>query len=219
MERPATIVLISLLVALPAVAQSAGAGRPGPRIMLPPDQEVSLARSAAPAQVSTAATVMVLSDRGFTVAQKGTNGVTCLVSRSWPESIEPVCYDAEASSTIMPIEIRQVELYREGRSREEVDREIAEGLRMGKYRLPRRPAVGYMMSSGQVLYDEDGKLVGKWQPHLMIYYPYLTEADLGLGTIPSTQAAMVVDPGTPRAQIMVVVRSFVDPKPVGATSR
>lgn len=219
MSRLPGIIVMALLFAPPAAAQGAGSGRPGSRIMLSRDQEVALARSAAPAQVSAAATVMVLGEPGYTVAQQGTNGVTCLVSRSWPESLEPVCYDAEASATIMPIEIRQVELYREGRSPEEVDREVAEGLRLGKYRLPRRPAVGYMMSSGQVLYDDDGKLVGKWQPHLMIYYPYLTEADLGLGTTPSTQAAMVVDPGTPRAQIMVVVKSFVDPKPVGAAGR
>ncbi len=178
-----------------------------------------LARSAAPAPVSAAATVMVLTQRGFTVAQEGTNGVTCIVSRSWPQSLEPVCYDAEASATIMPIEIRQVEMLRDGRSQEAIDREIAEGLLTGKYRLPRRPAMSYMMSSGQVLYDDEGKLVGKWQPHLMIYYPYLTAADLGLGSTPSTQAAMVVDPGKPRSQIMVVVKDFVDPKPIGAASR
>jgi hypothetical protein len=213
------IALALLFLPLPAEAQSANAGRPGPRIMLPREQEVALARSAAPAAVSGAATVLVLTERGFSTADTGTNGVTCMVSRSWPRSLEPVCYDAEASATIMPIEIRQNELLRAGRSQEEVDREIAEGLLNGKYRVPRRPAIGYMMSSGQVLYDDDGKRVGKWQPHLMIYYPYLTESDLGLGTTPSTQAAMVVDPGKPRAQIMVVVNQFVDPEPVGATGR
>jgi hypothetical protein len=213
------VAFATLIVALPAAAQSAGAGRSGPRIMLPRDQEVTLARSAAPAQVSGAATVMVFTERGFTVAEEGTNGVTCIVSRSYPQSLEPHCFDAEASATIMPIEMRQNELLREGRSQEEIDREIAEGLLRGKYRLPRRPAMSYMMSSGQVLYNDDGKLAGKWQPHLMIYYPYLTAADLGLGDTPSTQAAIVVDPGKALANVMIVVKEFVDPKPAGAASR
>ena len=69
------------------------------------------------------------------------------------------------------------------------------------------------MSSGQILYDDEGKNVGKWQPHIMIFYPHLTAADLGLGATPSTDAAVVVDPGKPLSNIMVVVKDFVDPAP------
>ena len=83
----------------------------------------------------------------------------------------------------------------------------------GKYRLPRRPAMSYMMSSGQVLYDDDGNRVGRWQPHLMIFYPNLTPADLGLGGSPSPEAAVVVDEGLPLSNIMIVVKDFVDPAP------
>ena len=116
MHRIPLITFALLLVGLPTAGQSAGAGRAGPRIMLPHDREVALARSAAPAEVSSDATVMVFTEQGFAVARKGSNGVTCLVSRTWPESLEPICYDAEAAATIMPIEIRQVELLRQGRS-------------------------------------------------------------------------------------------------------
>jgi hypothetical protein len=217
--RCGSLLLIPSLAALaaavpaPAAAQSAAAGRTGPRIMLPRDREIALARSAAPAGVSREATVMVLTERGFEVAETGSNGVTCVVNRSQPKSLEPHCFDAEGSATVLPIELRRTELLREGKSPAEIDREIDQGLASGKYRLPKRPAMSYMMSSGQVLYDDDGNHVGQWQPHLMIFYPNLTQADLGLGDTPSLRGPVVVDPGQPLSNIMIVVKDFVDPAP------
>ena len=206
--------LALVVLAAPALAaQSAAAGRTGPRIMLPRDREIALARSAAPADVSKDASVMVLTERGFEVAVTGTNGVTCVVNRSQPRSLEPHCFDAEGSATVLPIELRRTELLRTGRGTAEIDREIGEGLLTGKYRLPRRPAMSYMMSSGQVLYDDEGRRVGPWRPHIMIFYPNLTAADLGLGETPSTDAAVLVDPGQPLSNVMVVVQKFVDPAP------
>jgi hypothetical protein len=179
--------------------------------MLPRDREIALARSAAPADVSRDATVMILTEKGFEIAEKGSNGVTCVVNRSQPESLEPHCFDAEGSATVLPIELRRTEMLREGKTDEEIDRVIGQGLLSGKYRLPRRPAMSYMMSSGQVLFNDEGKRVGQWQPHLMIFYPNLTSGDLGLGGTPSPEAAVVVDPGMPLSNIMVVVQDFVDP--------
>jgi len=212
MQAPCwSVVSLLALFATPLLAQAAAAGRTGPRIMLPREREIALARSAAPAEVSRDATVMVLTERGFEVAVKGSNGVTCVVNRSQPESLEPHCFDAEGSATVLPIELRRTELLREGRTTEEIDREIGQGVVSGKYRLPRRPAMSYMMSSGQVLFNDEGKRVGKWQPHLMIFYPNLTQRDLGLGETPSPQAAVVVDEGMPLSNIMVVVKDFVEP--------
>jgi hypothetical protein len=205
--------LLLLIATTPVAAQSAAAGKTGPRIMLPRGREIALARSAAPAAVSREATVMVLTERGFEIGERGSNGVTCVVNRSRPESLEPHCFDAEGSATVLPIELRRTELLRQGKTSEEINREIGQGLLSGKYRLPRRPAMSYMMSSGQVLYDDDGKRVGKWQPHLMIFYPNLTPADLGLGGSPSPEAAVVVDEGLPLSNIMIVVKDFVDPAP------
>jgi hypothetical protein len=192
-------------------AQSAGAGRAGPRTLLPRDREIALARTAAPAAVSRDATVMVLTERGFEVATRGTNGVTCVVNRSHPQSLEPHCFDAEASATILPMELRRTELLRDRKTGEEIDREIAAGLLSGKYRLPRRPAMSYMMSREQVLYSDDGRNVGRWHPHLMIYYPHLRSADLGLAGEPSIEAATVVDEGHAISNIMIVVKDFTSP--------
>ena len=205
------ILILMATVSGPATGQSVAAGRTGPRPLLPREREIALARSAAPAEVSRDATVMVFTERGFEVAVKGTSGVTCVVNRSHPQSLEPHCFDAEGSATVLPMELRRTELLREGKSTEEIDREIAGGLLSGKYRLPRRPAMSYMMSPEQVLYNDEGRRVGKWQPHLMIFYPHLTSADLGLGGPPSAQAALVVDEGKAVSNIMIVVKDFAGP--------
>lgn len=205
------LILLAVLDAGVVQGQSAGAGRAGPRDLLPREREIALARSAAPPAVSREATVMVLAERGFEVAVRGTSDVTCVVNRSHPRSLEPHCFDAEASATILPMELRRTELLREGKSGEEIDQEIAAGLLSGRYRLPRRPAMSYMMSPEQVLYNDEGRKVGRWQPHLMIYYPHLTSADLGLSGEPSTAAAMVVDEGRAVSNIMIVVKEFASP--------
>ena len=46
-------------------------------------EEIALARSAAPASISSDAEVLVLGARGYETAVKGKNGFVCLVERSW----------------------------------------------------------------------------------------------------------------------------------------
>jgi hypothetical protein len=199
---------MALVVASQVDAQSVESGRAGPRGVLPREREIALARSAAPAAVSDDARVLVWNGADFEAAVEGANGVTCYVARSWPESLEPHCFDEEGSATILPIHVLQMKLWDSGAAPEAVDAAIARGLRTGELRLPSRPVMSYMMSAGQRLIDDDGQSVGAWQPHLMIYYPYLTQEALGLGAPPSTDAAIVVDPGTPLSNIMVVVKDF-----------
>lgn len=200
------------------LAQSKNAGQAGPRRILPPAEEIALARSAAPAVVSGKATVWVFTDSGYAVAEQGTNGVACYVSRGWIESVEPHCFDAEGAATILPMEMRTVELRHRGMSNEEVERELAAGLASGRFRTPRRPALSWMLSGAQQLINDDGTPVGRWRPHLMIYYPYLTAAELGLGQTPDLKGAVLVDGGTARSNLMIVTREFVQlERPASAT--
>ncbi len=184
----------------------------GPDAITSESEEISLARSAAPAHVSEDATVLVLRDGRYEVVVEGTTDVTCIVARSRPGSLEPICYDAEASKTILAIEIRSNELRLAGEAREDIDREIAEAIGRGELRIPTRPAMSYMMSSGQILVSDDGRNVGAWQPHLMLYVPYITATQLGLYGDTSLEAAAVFDEGEPTAHIVIVVKNFVDPK-------
>ena len=213
--RPKLVSLLLILVSVlpgPLSAQSRGAGKSGPRALLPRDREVALARSAGPPSVTASARVYVLTAAGYVVADSGSSGSSCYVSRSWPESLEPHCFDKEGAATILPMEMRRVELLSAGRSMEEVEREIADGIVSGRFRLPGKPATSYMMSCAQRLISDDGRAVGKWRSHLMIYFPYLTNESIGMATGPDLRAAVVVNPGTPEANIMIPVQDFITPE-------
>ena len=183
--------------------------RSGRRALLPRDSEVALARSSAPASVSAHATVMIFTDSGFVTADRGTNGVVCVVNRSWPASLEPHCFDEEAAATILPMELHRTMLYHRGRSSAEVEREIAAGLASGRFRLPTRPAMSYMMSAGQQLIGDDGAPAGHWRPHIMVYYPFLTNGKMGLAHTPDMTVGMVTDESEPTSSLMIIVPQFV----------
>lgn len=205
------VALTLAMVARPLTAQDSVSTRAGRRALLPRDVEIALARSAAPPSVSDSARVLVLTDSAYVVAVAGSNGVTCLVNRSWRHSVEPHCYDAEGAATVMAIEVRRNELRHRGVDEPAIERELADGLASGRFRMPRRPAMSYMMSAGQLLYGDDGRRVGPWRPHLMIYYPYLTNADVGLPTRPDMRVGMVSSGGAPDATLILIMPAFVTP--------
>ena len=136
------------------------------------------------------------------------------MARSQRLSLEPECGDTEAEATWFTVERWKVEQRLAGRTPAEVDRTTRDSLAAGRSRVPRRPAMVYMMSSAQVLYDENGKFAGRWMPHTMLYFPNLNATDLGVAAGHSDHAAPSVDrPGTPWSNIVTVVRSWVDPAP------
>ena len=107
--------------------------------------------------------------------------------------------------------MHRVERYAQGMADSLVEREITAGIRSGRFRLPRRPAVTYMMSAAQELVGGNGAAVGAWQPHLMIYYPNWTGAQAGLpGFVPDV--GFVENPGTPLSALVIPLKTFV-PKP------
>ncbi len=206
--------LIGTVLLVCAAAQTLGAQedgviRPGKRVLLERTREIALARSAAPRDVSEKATVLVLTDTGYAQAESGTNGVHCIVARSWPESLEPICYDAEASLTIMALALREAAMLQQGHSAADIRGDLDAGLRTGKFRLPRRLAMTYMMSAAQELIGDDGQRAGAWQPHLMVYYPYLSSADIGVPDAPAMSRPMVVNSGGPLANVVIVMPKAV----------
>jgi len=71
------------------------------------DAEISLAKSAAPASISDHATIRVLTNSGFEVAQEGDNGFVCFVMRGFtgaptftPTQVRMMSYDPK---TLAPI--------------------------------------------------------------------------------------------------------------------
>ena len=189
----------------------AAQSRTAPRPVMDRAVEIALARSAAPAQISATARVWTWNGSRYEVAEQGSSGVNCFLARAWVPSVEPHCLDAEASRTILPILMHKIELYAQGRTDTLVEREVAAGIRSGRFKLPTRPAVSYMMSAAQELVGGNGTAVGAWQPHLMIYYPNWTGEQVGLpGFVPDV--GFIENPGTPLAAFVVPLKTFV-PKP------
>ena len=97
----------------------------------------------------------------------------------------------------------------------EIEAEIGKGLMTGTFRVPTRPVMTYMMSAEQRLYSDDGSFVGKWRPHIMIYYPYLTPASFGMPAAPEMKVGMVSEGGRYDSSFIVVMQSFVELSPSG----
>lgn len=132
----------SLIVLLLAAATSLHAQqtRPAPYPAMAPieqyrianrDEEIALARSAAPASVSADAEVLVLGSRGFETAVKGKNGFVCVVERSWaagfddaefwnPKLRAPNCFNAAAAHSVVPQFLKRTEWVLAGASRQEM---------------------------------------------------------------------------------------------------
>src|SRR5262244_3088789 len=97
MVRTITLGTFALVAALCAArpARAADAKNPYPTSMAPLDQylmdrndEIALARTAAPPSISKDATVMVLGRHGYETAVEGTNGFVCMVGRTWTDGFD-----------------------------------------------------------------------------------------------------------------------------------
>jgi hypothetical protein len=153
---------------------------------MPRDQQIKLAESAAPAEVSSKATVYVLGLRGYEIARQGSNGFNCFVGRHFVKptetTIEPQCFDAEGSRTLLPVYMHGEELRSSGKSEPEIKEDMASGYKEGRYQYPSKPGFLYMMSSQNRLRAIPEHGTGIFPPHLMFYAPNLTAKDIGLDT-------------------------------------
>ena len=160
--------------------------------LLSREKEVALALSAAPEHLREGAAVYALERNGFVKVRDSTNGFACIVNRDHPLNQKPVCFDAEGTATILPKILRVGELLMQGKPMSEIDAEIAEGFRTGKYISPRRPGVAYMFSGDIRNFNPRTGRVESFPPHVMFYAPNLTNADLGI-----TPEALAKDPSLP----------------------
>jgi hypothetical protein len=139
--------------------------------------EVALARSAAPKHVSDAATVLVLTSKGFVEAAAGSNGFTCLVVRSFggalndpafwsPKGSAPHCLNPPAVRTVLPEMLKRAEWVLSGVSRRKIAARTRRAYDSRVFPMPEVGAMAYMMSPHQHLSEGDPH----WLPHLMFYF-------------------------------------------------
>ena len=183
--------LTLLACAFDAAGAQAGKENPFPN-MAPVQQyriaikseEIALARSAAPASISSDAEILVLGDRGYEVAVPGKNGFVCLVERSWLASFDdpvfwnpkirgPDCLNPAAVRTVLPLYKERTQWVLSGASKTEMVAK-AKASRAAQ-RMPAPGAMGYMMSKQGHLSDVDGH----WHPHLMFFQPHSALSEWG----------------------------------------
>ena len=164
--------IVSLALVLPGLASAQSR-----------EDEIALALSAAPPAIAAHANVYVLTDTGFQKAREGSNGFTCLVLRDHlrtrPDAKGPVCYDPEGTRVIVPRVMAETRMQIAGKSEADISRAIHVGLENGTYHPPARAGIAYMLSPRAMgLFPGSDTLVSV-APHVMIYAPYLRNADIG----------------------------------------
>jgi hypothetical protein len=140
--------------------------------------EIDLARSAAPAAISLHATILVLGDRGYETAEKGTNGFTCLVERSWMSPFDssefwnwkmrgPICYNPAAARSVLLYTLQRTQMALSGASKSQMLDRTKTAVADRQLPAPEPGSMSYMMSK----HGDLGDGVGPWLSHLMFYAP------------------------------------------------
>jgi hypothetical protein len=191
-----------------AAAQSPLAPASQQPALIERQREIALALSACPPFVADKAAVYVLEQSGYVKVRDSGNGFTALVQHSLPNAQEPRCMDAEGTRTHLPRILKVAQLRAQGKSREEIQRVVADAFAKGVFQPPARPGVDYMLSTENRVPNQKGEVV-PYPPHVMIYGPYLTNADVGvdrteLGSDGNPNGPVfVAGEGTPHALIIV----------------
>ena len=186
------IVLAQGTTAVPAGTRTVDANTPAAI-------QIALAESAGP-PVGADAAIFVLGTNGYTKARDGRNGFTCLVARERRDTLEPECFDAEGTATVVPVRMFVEQQRAAGTADSRIDALVEEGYKSGRFKAPSKPGLVYMLSDYNYVFDPERKAVIHFPGHLMFYAPYATQKDVGTGP----GAPYLVAPGTPHALFIVV---------------
>ena len=196
---------LAILIATAAIAQKQATPQIRFDSSTPRQRQIELAESAAPAEVSSRATIYVLGAHGYEKAREGTNGFSCLVERQYLTTMEPECFDAEGSQTTLLSRMHVEELRAQGKPEEAIEAEIEAAYRSGKFIAPRKPGIVYMMSGENWVFDPESKRIIHFPGHLMFYAPYMTPQDLGYQK--EAPLPYLVHPGAADTLMIVVPQS------------
>ncbi|HET9320847.1 MAG TPA: hypothetical protein VFO27_13765, partial [Bryobacteraceae bacterium] len=132
--------------------------------------EIALARSAAPPSISADAEVLVLGGHGYETAVRGKNGYVCFVERSWdagfddpefwnPKRRGPNCLNPAAVRSVLPQYLRRTEWALAGIGKAEMIEKARTAVASGGFTAPEQGSVSFMLSKQGYLGDE---AAGPW---------------------------------------------------------
>jgi hypothetical protein len=191
------LLVIALLLCLPdwAVSQEQRstpypAMAPLEQYLIPNAQdEIALARSAAPPSISADAAVLVLGQHGYRTAIRGKNGFVCIVERSWdagfdaeefwnPKIRGPDCFNPPAVRSVLPQYVKRTDWVLAGASRAQMLEKARDAFASHRFRAPEAGSMSFMLSKQGNLGDRAG---GAWYPHVMVFVPHGQAANWGAG--------------------------------------
>lgn len=221
--RTLLVSIFSLIVvgaAQPAHAQDQQARyqriAPIDQYLMDRDAEMALARSAAPPAISRDAEVLVLGRKGYETAAKGNNGFVCIVERSWmapyddpeflnPDQRLPLCLNAPAARTHLPLTIKATELAMSGMSKSQMFDAIKAAFDKQDLPLPAPGSMCYMMSKQQYF----GRKYRNADPHLMFWFPSKDRMNWGAG-LPASPVYVHQDSPDPITTFIISVSKWSD---------
>jgi hypothetical protein len=144
------------------------------------EDEIALARSAAPPSISADAEVLVLGSHGYETAVKGKNGFVCFVERSWAAGFEdpefwnpklraPNCFNPPAARTQLPQYLKRTEWVLAGATRDQIIEKTKAAVANQSFKPPEAGAFSFMLSKNGYISDE---AAGPWLPHVMFFLPH-----------------------------------------------
>jgi hypothetical protein len=151
--------------------------------------EISLARSAAPSSISADADVLVLGARGYERAIKGKNGFVCFVERSWtagfadrqfwnPKLRAPNCFNPPAARSVLPQYLKRTEWALAGVSKDDMLARSRALFAERSFTAPEAGSFSFMLSRQGYVSDDAG---GPWLPHVMFFVPHGEAPTWGAG--------------------------------------
>ena len=181
------------------------------------DDEIALARSAAPPSISADADVLVLGDRSYEIAVKGKNGFVCIVERSWSDAFDdvefwnpkvrsPNCFNSLAARTVLAHYLKLSEWVLAGVPKTELVARTKAALADNTFAPPEIGAMCYMMSAQGHLNDHDGH----WMPHIMVYVPRAPASLWGANVSDSPIAALESSDLDPVTTYLIPVHHWSD---------
>jgi hypothetical protein len=193
--KKSTLMYFALLVSMWVAGAQAQTSKypPTEQYLMPQADEIALARTAAPANISDRAMIQVLTKTGFEVAQQGGNGSVCMVMRGFsaptytPAQFRDLVYDATVRAPICftPPAEQEVLPYYELRTKLAL-----------QAKNPDEMAEAIAVANAKI---------GHWHPHVMVFAPYYNNSMVGESPLGSPFLQGTDDAGTPFSVVVIPV--------------